>query len=324
MRRTISIVTPCFNEETGILECYQTIKSIFETELQDYNREHIFCDNASTDRTVEILKDIAANDRSVKIIVNARNFGILRNTYNGVLSTTGDAIILFMPADLQDPPELIPIFVRHWESGYEIVYGIRARREEPFLRMLARKLYYRLISRISYVDYPVDVGDFQLVDHKVLDAMKLFEDAQPFMRMMPFECGFRSIGVPYTWRARKHGFSQNRMSQLIDQGLSGIISFSTAPLRIALFFGFIIALLSFLYAFAVLILRLSGFDTGQHGIPTIVIAIFFFAGVQLLFLGLVGEYIVAIFNQVRHRPIVVERERVNFEKTRGEPTSIDN
>lgn len=318
MRQTISIVTPCFNEEIGIMECYQVIKSIFEKELPSYDREHIFCDNASTDKTVEILKQVAAKDRSVKIIVNSRNFGVLRNTYNGVLNATGDAVVLFMPADLQDPPELIPIFVSHWNNGYEVVFGIRARREEPMFSRLARKFYYRLISRMSYVDYPADVGDFQLVDRKVLNAMKLFDDAQPFMRMMPFECGFRSIGVPYTWRARKHGFSRNRLSQLIDQGLNGIISFSAAPLRIAFFFGFGISILSFLYAFVVFILRLAGFDAGPHGIPTIVIAVFFFGGVQLLFLGLIGEYIVAIFNQARHRPIVVERERVNFEKPEDE------
>jgi len=315
--KTISIVTPCFNEEAGIAECYEAVKSLFETELKGYAREHIFCDNASNDNTVEILKRLAEKDSSVKIIVNARNFGILRNTYNGVLNATGDAIVLFMPADLQDPPELIPTFVRYWENGYEVVFGIRARREEPFFSGLARKFYYRLISRLSYVDYPTDVGDFQLVDRKVLDAMKLFEDAQPFMRMMPFECGFRSVGVPYTWRARKHGFSRNRLSQLIDQGLNGIISFSTAPLRIAFFFGLATSFLSFLYAFAVLALRILGIDTGAHGIPTIVIAIFFFAGVQLLFLGLIGEYIVAIFNQVRRRPMVVERERINFGPSDG-------
>lgn len=311
-KTTISLVTPCFNEEPGIAECYETIKAIFEKELPGYQREHIFCDNASTDRTVAILKDIAAKDPGVKIIVNSRNFGILRNTYNGVLSATGDAVVLFMPADLQDPPDLIPTFVKHWESGYEIVFGIRARREEPWFGRLARHVFYRLISRMSYVNYPPDVGDYQLVDRKVLDAMKRFTDVQPFMRMMPFECGFRAIGVPYTWRARKHGLSRNRLWQLIDQGLNGIISFSSAPLRIAFFFGLITSLLSFLYALTVLLLKLAGIDVGEHGIPTILIGLFFFGGLQLLFLGTIGEYLVAIFNQVRHRPIVIERERVNF------------
>jgi glycosyltransferase involved in cell wall biosynthesis len=248
----------------------------------------------------------------VKVIVNARNFGVLRNTYNGVLASTGDATILFMPADLQDPPSLIPTFVKHWEDGYEIVFGIRARREEPFLSRTARHMYYKMISRMSYVDYPADVGDYQLVDRKVLDAMKQFEDVQPFMRMMPFECGFRSIGVPYTWLARKHGISRNRLSSLIDQGLLGAISFSTVPLRTAFFFGLIISSLSFAYAFVVFLLKLAGFDIGPHGIPTIVIGLFFFGGVQLFFLGVLGEYIVAIYNQVRRRPIVVERERINF------------
>ena len=313
MRKTISLVTPCYNEERGIRECYEAIKAIMDAELPDYDREHIFCDNASSDRTVEILKEIAASDPSIKIIVNARNFGVLRNTYNGVLAATGDATILFMPADLQDPPSLIPTFVEHWEHGYEIVFGIRARREEPFLSRTARHLYYRAISRMSYVDYPADVGDYQLVDRKVLNAMKLFEDVQPFMRMMPFECGFRSIGVPYTWRARKYGFSQNRISSLIDQGLLGAISFSTAPLRVAFFFGLFISSISFAYAFIVFLLKIFGFDLGSHGIPTIIIGLFFFGGIQLFFLGVLGEYIVAIFNQVRRRPIVVERERVNFD-----------
>lgn len=315
MRKKISLVTPCYNEEKGIHECYSTVKAIMDAELPGYDREHIFCDNASTDRTLEILKEIAAQDPSVKVIVNARNFGVLRNTYNGVLASTGDGTILFLPADLQDPPSLIPTFVKRWEDGHEIVFGIRARREEPLLSRTTRHLYYRIISRLSYVDYPPDVGDYQLVDRKVLDAMKMFSDVQPFMRMMPFECGFKSIGVPYTWQARKHGFSRNRFSNMVDQGILGAISFSTAPLRAAFFFGLLVSSFSFAYAFIVFLLKLVGFDLGQHGIPTIIVGLFFFGGVQLFFLGVLGEYIVAIFNQVRHRPIVVERERINFDKS---------
>ena len=312
MRKTISIVTPCFNEEASVGECYQAIKRVMESDLPEYEREHIFCDNASSDRTVEILREIAAKDASVKVIVNSRNFGILRNTYNGVLNAAGDAVILFMPVDLQDPPELIPVFVRHWEAGSEIVYGIRAQRQEAFLMRNARRLYYQVLSRLSYVDYPPNVGDFQLVDRKVLDAMRRIEDAQPFMRMMPFECGYTAVGVPYTWRARKHGISRNRFAQLIDQALNGLISFSNAPLRMALWTGFAIAALSFLYTIAVLFVTFFGFVRSEAGIPTVIVAVFFFGGVQLLFLGVIGEYIIAIFNQVRRRPIVFERERINF------------
>lgn len=314
MRKTISIVTPCFNEEASIRECYETVKRVMDTELPGYGREHIFCDNASSDRTVEILREIAAADKSVKVIVNSRNFGILRNNYNGVLAATGDAVVLFMPVDLQDPPELIPQFVRHWEAGTEIVYGIRAQREEAFLMRNSRRLYYQLLSRLSYVDYPPNVGDYQLVDRKVIDAMKRIEDAQPFMRMMPFECGYRAVGVPYTWRARKHGASRNRFLQLIDQGLNGLISFSNAPVRLALWAGVAISLLSFLYTIGVFLMTVFGFVRSEAGIPTVIVAVFFFGGVQLLFLGLIGEYILAIFNQVRRRPLVFERERINFEE----------
>ena len=313
MRKTISIVTPCFNEEAGIRECYETIRRMMDERLPGYALEHIFCDNASTDRTVEILREIASNDRSVKVIVNSRNFGILRNNYNGVLAATGDAVVLFMPADLQDPPDLIPEFVKHWEAGSEIVYGVRAQREESFLMSSSRKMYYQMLSRLSYVNYPPNVGDFQLVDRKVLDAMKRIEDAQPFMRMMPFECGFRATGVPYTWRARKHGVSRNRLAQLLDQGLNGIISFSNAPVRLASLAGFVIAGFALLYTVVVFLMTLFGYVHSGAGIPTVIVAVFFFGGVQLLFLGLIGEYILAIFNQVRRRPIVFERERINFD-----------
>jgi glycosyltransferase involved in cell wall biosynthesis len=311
--KTISIITPCYNEEASVEECVETVSRLFAKELPNYALEHIFCDNASTDRTVEILRNLAKTNRSVKIIVNSRNFGILKNTYNGVLSATGDAVLLFLPVDLQDPPELIPEFVRHWESGYEIVYGLRAEREEGFLIRSARKLYYRLLSKLTYVDYPPDAGDFQLVDRKVHDAMKRIDDAQPFMRLMTFESGFKSIGVKYRWRARKHGKSRNRLSHMFGQGLNGIISFSGAPVRAALLGGFVISILSIFYSVAVMVLTLFGKIHSPAGIPTLIAALFFFGGVQLFFIGVLGEYILAIYNQVRRKPMVVERERVNFD-----------
>ena len=311
-RKTITVVTPFYNEEAGILECVEALRTVFRTQLPGYDREHILCDNASTDRSLELLRAAAADDPQIKIIVNSRNFGILKNTYNGVLAAGGDAAVLFLPADLQDPPELIPEFVRHWEAGNEVVYGIRAEREEGFLLRNARRAYYRILSRLTYVDYPPDAGDFQLVDRVVLDAMRRIDDAQPFMRLMTFDVGFRSIGVPYVWRARKHGFSRNRLSHMFDQGLNGIISFSGAPVRIALFCGLVVSVLSVFYAVAVTLLTLTGHVTAESGVPTIIAALFFFGGVQLFFLGVIGEYIIAIYNQVRRKPLVVERERVNF------------
>lgn len=311
--KTITVVTPCFNEELNVRDCYEALRVIFETRLTGYRREHIFCDNASTDGTLAILREIAASDRAVKVIVNARNFGPLRNTYNGVMASSGDAVLLFLPADLQDPPELLPQFVQHWEEGHEIVYGIRTIREEGWLMSWVRQVYYRVLTRFSEIKLPPGVGDFQLVDRNVVEAMRRVSDGYPFMRMMTFECGGRAIGVPYTWRARKKGRSKNRTSALIDQGLNGLVSFTTAPLRLGLLLGFCLAGLSIAYAFINLVLGLVLYRrVAEPGIVTIIVALFFFSGVQLLFMGMIGEYVLAIYGQVRAKPVVFERERINF------------
>jgi len=311
--KTISVVTPCYNEEENIEECYRTIKELFEKELPNYQREHIFCDNASTDRTVEILREIARSDPSAKIILNARNAGPLRSNYNGVMATTGDAIVLFMPADLQDPPELIPEMVGNWEKGVEIVYGIRATRSEGLIMRSLRKFYYRLICNFSTIKVPPDVGDYQLVDRRVVEAMRDVEDGYPYMRIMTFEAGGRAAGIPYHWRARKRGISKNSMLQLLDQGLNGLVTFTAAPMRLALYFGFLIALISVAYALLNFILAIVFFgELAEPGILTLIVALFFFGGVQLFFLGLLGEYIIAIYGQVRRKPLVTERERINF------------
>jgi glycosyltransferase involved in cell wall biosynthesis len=313
MTKTISITTPCFNEEENVRDCYEAVKVLFEGPLAAYAREHVFADNCSTDRTVEILREITAADPAVKVIVNSRNFGPMRSTYNAVLATSGDAILLFQPADMQDPPSLLPQFVALWEQGYEIVYGIRATRSEGFVMQMVRRAFYQMISRFSYVSFPPDVGDYQLVDRRVLEAMRKTDDAYPFMRMMTFESGFRAVGVPYQWLARAKGVSKNKFFSLVDQGLNGIITFTTVPLRAALFLGTAIAVLSLLYSFGTLIMSLliTG-SVAEPGVPTLIVAIFFFAGVQLFFLGLLGEYILAIYGQVRKKPLVIERERINF------------
>ncbi len=315
MSKTISIITPCFNEEEGIRECYDAVKAVFDAHLSGYQREHIFCDNASTDGTVDILRDIASHDKSVKIIINSRNFGPVRSHFNGVRAAGGDAILLFLPADLQDPPELLPEFVSLWEQGYEVVFGIRAKRREGFFSAMARKFYYRLVSSTSYLDIPPDVGEFQLVDRKVLDAIKTFDDAHPFVRAMTFEVGFKKVGVPYANRARTKGTAKNRFFHLIDQGLHGLVSFSSAPIRLVLLIGVVVSFLSIAFAILNLILFFTplGADV-PRGTTLIITAVFFFAGVQLFFMGVIGEYVLGIFNQVRKRPMVVERERINFDE----------
>lgn len=312
-RPLISVITPCYNEEEGIRECYEAVRRVFEQKLPGYDREHIFADNASTDGTLAILKEIAAADPAVKIIVNARNFGPMRSHFNAVKAAGGDAALLFMPADLQDPPDLLPQFVAKWEQGWEVVYGVRANRVEGFPMKQIRRFYYRLVSGTTYLDMPPDVGDCQFVDGKVLRVIQQFEDHYPFVRSMAFEVGFHSTPLPYTVQARTRGISKNRLFHLVDQGLNGLISFSTVPLRIALYAGIVIALLSVLFALVNVILTFVLDQDIPRGTPLLITALFFFSGVQLFFIGFLGEYVLSIHNQVKRRPLVVERERVNFD-----------
>jgi glycosyltransferase involved in cell wall biosynthesis len=318
-RKLISVVTPCYNEEDNVEACATAVRRVFETELPGYDYEHIFCDNASTDRTEAILRELAAKDSRIKLILNARNFGPFRSLFNGVMAASGDAVVLFLPADLQDPPEVVPEMVKQWEAGHQIVYGIRANREEGAVMRFIRRRYYRLVKSWAEVDIPTDVGEFQLVDKVVIEALRHFEDYYPYLRGMVASCGFRSVGVPYTWKARSRGISKNRMYHLLDQGLNGLVSFTNVPLRMCLSTGFLLAGASLLYGFASLAITLYEFFVhhirpAQPGISTLIIAVFFFAGVQLFFIGVLGEYIGAIHSQVRKRPLVVEKERVNLPK----------
>ena len=316
-RKLISIVTPCYNEELNVEACYQVVRGLFEKDLARYDYEHIFCDNCSTDSTVEKLRALAAADKRVKVILNARNFGPLRSNYNGVMATRGDGVLVFLPADLQDPPELIPEFVHKWEEGYDVVRGVRKKRQESFLMAAVRKVYYRMASRLASIDLPKDVGDFQFVDKKLIEALRRFDDYYPYLRGMLASCGFKTYSIEYTWRTRARGFSKNRLYHLIDQGLNGMISFANLPMRLCMFLGFGVSAVSLLYAFGTFCYiayeRLfRGVEIAPAGIPTLIVAIFFFGGVQLFFLGVLGEYISAIHFQVRKRPLVVEKERINF------------
>jgi glycosyltransferase involved in cell wall biosynthesis len=247
-RKLISVVTPCYNEELTVRECRDTLRDIFTRELPGYDYEHIFCDNASSDATLPILRVMALEDPRVRVIANARNFGPFNSMFNGLLACAGDAVIPFVPADLQDPPELIPEFVRQWEAGYEIVYGVRADREETALLHAVRRTYYRLVSRFANIDIPLNAGEFTLIDRKVLASLRECDDYYPYLRGLIANTGFRSTKVPYTWRARKRGFSKANTYALIDQGLNGLISFTNLPMRLVMFTGFGIATISILYA----------------------------------------------------------------------------
>ena len=315
MKKLISIVTPCYNEELNVEICYQAVKKIFEEKLPDYDYEHVFCDNSSTDKTVQILKEIAEADKRVKIIVNFRNFGAFHSVFNGILSTKGDAVLAMLAADLQDPPELILNFIKKWEEGYQIVYGVKKQRQENFVMSSIRKFYYRLVNSLSKVPIPLDVSEFQFIDKAVVEALRKFDDYYPYVRGMIASCGFKSTGVEYIWGVRKRGFSKAKFYDMVDQGLNGIISFTNIPLRICMFLGFFLSAASIAYAlFWVITTLFWRSEFVLPGIATIVVALFFFAGIQLFFLGFLGEYIGAIHFQVRKKPLVIEKERINFDR----------
>lgn len=310
MRRLrISIVTPCYNEQDNVRECRLAVRRLFDGPLAGYDHEHLFCDNASTDRTPEILRELADADRRVKVILNARNVGPFRSAFHGVRNTSGDAVLLMLAADLQDPPELLPRFVDLWERGHEVVYGVRERREEPALMRLVRGAYYRLVSALADHPIPVDAGEFQLVDRRVVEALRGCDDQYPYVRGLVASCGFRSVGVGYVWKRRARGVSKNRLRHLIDQGLNGLTSTARAPLRWCLPFGLAAAGLGVVGGLAEAVR--SGF--AATGPAAMTAALFFFGGVQLAVSGVLGEYLSAIQAQVRRRPAVVERSRLNFE-----------
>jgi glycosyltransferase involved in cell wall biosynthesis len=317
-KKLVSIITPVYNEEDNIRDCYNAVKKIFATELTDYDYEHIFADNASTDKSLQVLREIADIDHSVKVIVNSRNFGASRSSFNCLLSAEGDVVVYTIAADLQDPPELIPAFIKKWEEGYQIVYGIRETREERRVLTFLRKRYYRMIRSFSEFEIPNDAGDFQLLDKIVVENLRKFDDYFPYVRGLIAQTGFDSIGIKYNHLKRKKGEAKGNLFALVDLGINGIVSFTNIPLRVAMISGFIISILSILFGFIQLTLWIIntviyGKEATTPGLATLVLGMFFFFGIILFFIGILGEYVGAIHAQVRKGPIVIVKEKINFE-----------
>jgi polyisoprenyl-phosphate glycosyltransferase len=307
----ISIVTPCYNEEENVAELYRQVQQIFAT-LPDYRYEHIFIDNASRDRTVEILKGIAAADRNVKIIVNSRNFGHIRSPYHALLQAQGDAVILLV-ADLQDPPPLIRDFIETWEKGYKIVLGVKTQSKETAAMFLVRKIYYDFIGRLSEIELTKNNTGFGLYDKKIIEILRGINDPYPYFRGLVSDIGFESAKIEYTQPARKRGITKNNFYTLYDIAILGITNHSKVPLRIATMLGFCMSALSLLLAMGYFIAKLIFWTQFSIGIAPLMIGLFLFSSVQLFFIGIIGEYIGSIHTQVLHRPLVIEKERINFE-----------
>ncbi len=312
MKKKISIISPCFNEEGNVAACHAAVAALFSGPLSDYEYEHIFADNASSDQTPGILREMAAAHPQVKVILNARNFGPFRSMFNALKTATGDAILVFLAVDLQDPPEKIVEFVRIWETGIEVVAGARVNRQESFALRVCRGIFYRIVNGLSDIDIPVNVGEFQLIDRKVWEAVIQHDDHYPYVRGIIASVGFNRVIVPYTWEARQVGISKNNLPRLIDQAMNGIFSFTNAPMRMCTLAGLSLAALCMLYAFGSVAAFLMFSTTAPAGITTVIVSLFFLSGVQLAFIGILGEYVTSIHAQVRRGPMVVERERLNF------------
>ena len=315
--KTISIVTPCYNEEANVEELYRRVRAVM-AELGTYRYEHIFIDNSSRDRTVEILKRMASQDTNVRIIVNARNFGHVRSPIHALYQAKGDAVIGIV-ADLQDPPEMIPQFLRKWEEGYAMVLAIKSTSEENSLMFWVRKRYYRLVTRLSSIQTFENFTGFGLFDRRVIDIVKSFDDPYPYFRGMIGEIGLPHTTIPFNQPRRKRGVTKNNFYTLYDVAMLGITNLSKVPLRLVTLSGFATAAMCIVVAFAYLIYKLLFWDRFSVGMAPLMIGIFFFGSVQLISVGILGEYIGSIHTHVQKRPLVVERERVNFEFEPGLP-----
>jgi glycosyltransferase involved in cell wall biosynthesis len=307
----ISIITPCFNEEENVDELHRRIAAQFAG-IPDCDYEHIFIDNASTDGTVAAIRRIASADFHVKAIVNSRNFGHIRSPMHALLQARGDAIIT-MASDLQDPPELIPAFIAKWREGFRVVVGVKPQSLETPLMSFVRRSYYRTIGRIADVRLIPNFTGFGLYDRSVIEIARRYDDPYPYFRGMVADIGFPHAEIPYEKPLRLRGITKNNFYTLYDLAMLGITSHSKLPLRLATMAGFSLSLISLLIALAYLVLKLVYWDRFGMGMAPVLIGMFFLASVQLFFIGILGEYIASIHTQVQKRPLVVERERINFD-----------
>ncbi len=306
----ISVVTPCYNEEENVRPLFESVAKVFQA-LPGYDYEHIFIDNASRDNTVAVLKDIARDHKRLKIIVNTRNFGHIRSPFHGLLQASGDAAIL-MACDFQDPPELLRDFIAKWEQGYKVAVGIKTAADESRIMFSIRRVYYYLVNRLADIELTKNTTGFGLYDQEVLKTLRKIDDPYPYFRGLISDIGFESAKIEFHQPGRLRGITKNNFYTLYDIALLGITNHSKVPLRIATMAGFFMAAVCLCAAFFYLVAKLLFWNHFTVGVAPILISLFFFSSVQLFFTGIIGEYIGAIHTQVQKRPLVIEKERINF------------
>lgn len=311
--KKISIMTACYNEEENVAKLSGAVNKIMKEELPDYDYEHIFIDNCSEDNTLSLLRDICSKDKHVKVIENARNFGHVRSPFYGLLQTSGNCSIV-MAADFQDPPSLIPTFVKKWEEGYKVVCAIKTSSKENHMMSGIRKFYYKLVKKMSEVDSIDNFTGFGLYDIQVIEALRLMDDPYPYFRGLICEIGFKRALIEFEQPKRERGKTHNNFYSLFDVAMLGITANSKVPLRLATIAGFVFSVIAFIGALVYLILKLVYWYNMPMGIAPLVIGVFLFSSVQLFFIGLLGEYIAQILTKVTNRPLVIESERINFDE----------
>ena len=311
--KKISIVIPTYNEEENIKLLIDKLISIFSEKLSNYNYEFIVIDNFSTDGTREKLREIANSNKKIKVILNAKNFGQLNSPFYGILQSTGDCTVL-MVADFQDPPEMLVDFVHEWEKGNKIVIGIKNKSKESKIMYVLRTMYYKIIKKISNIEHIEHFTGFGLYDKEFIAVLKTLRDPLPYLRGIVVELGFQRKELMYEQPKRELGKTKNNFYSLYDIGMLGITSYTKVVLRLATLIGFATGLVSFFVAFLYLILKLIFWNMFPAGTVPILIGIFFLGGTQLFFIGFLGEYIMSINNRIMDRPLVIEEERLNFEK----------
>ena len=313
-KKTISIITGVYNEEAIVKDVYKSIKKFFKNHSQ-YNYEHLFLDNCSEDKTLSILKKIAKKDKKVKILSYSKNFGSIKSGFAGLKYTSGDAVV-FYEANMKDPVSLISEFAKHWEKGYQLVYGARKITTESPVLALSRRIYYKFVNFLSSENLPLYFGGFAIIDRKIINEVIKIDDYKPYLRGLITTVGYKHKSIEYVRGARPKGKGRSKSSfaYLIDFAINGLINYSIVPIRLMTYAGLGLSSLRFLSAIIYLVLKLFYWKVTVPGLTAVIFLILFFSGIQLFFLGIIGEYIGAIHSQVRKKPFVVIKEKINFKK----------
>ena len=309
--KKISVVVPTYNESGNIIKVYNRVVAVFEKFLQDYEMELLFEDNFSTDGTREEIEELCISDSRVKAIFNAKNFGFSRSTYYAVLQATGDAVVL-MFADMQDPPEIIPKFVKKWEEGNLVVVGIKASSKESFFMTQVRRLYYWLVKKISEIEHIEFYNGFGLYDRSFTDILRGMNDAYPYFRGIVAELAPRRCEVRYIHQEREAGKTHMNFMRLYDVAMAGITSYSKVAMRVATFLGIGLGVISLIIAIVTLIKKLIFWNSYPVGNAALLVGVFFIGAAQLFFTGLIGEYILSITIRTMNHPLIAEQRRINF------------